>query len=558
MPEFDRDNPARNVNELLEYLNSTIVGGDLYRGQTKDYPALVPSIYRNLLVEGTQGDEFPLIVKDANEDPSAQHNQKKFVFARHLNRCFGLGLGNILSQQYGLSSETLDVTDDPSIAAYFASRSYPTYLPVTSGDKPGVVYRFRSIACSHEKPDIAPNLPLSSLNWYFEGGMHDGVLFEDFLFESQINSARESNLWTGEAKSIEIATRGLVLTCEEILKIIDLEREVGENRRYMKDNDASRYMMDQIFASDWSDSRLVRQRGGLIRPRMVFDADVSQNFQVAKKRSDRGRILGVTTGSMLGFYADDEFKPPLAVPGLAIKRELKSIENIRHRQGVEAFYFNHAASDNVDYYRSALWPEPDEDDVMAAIWERLLVHKMVTGEDEQVAVDDPDNGYLDNGYRVDGVFVSASDRRSELYFRGIIQDAEAALAKNYNGTKHQRNRIMALIRMGEPSRAIELISEIENDEEDEYFCCYARYQAYWQLGDREQAIANRKTCISMDPNDCRSRFLLAIELAGQESITEALREIENALANLDVDDISIRRSDILQLKEAVEQNNVKS
>lgn len=186
MPQFGKSDPAENVDELLEFLRAETLVGDLYRGQTKDYPALVPSIYRSLLVDGTQNSPYPLIDDNKRNDPAAQHNQKKWDFARHLHRCFGLGIGNILAQQYGLSSETIDVTGDPRIAAYFASRSYPDYSPMDSSDAPGVIYRIRTSGNDIDVPEIFDGLPLSSLNWYFEGGIHDGALFEDFFLKIKL------------------------------------------------------------------------------------------------------------------------------------------------------------------------------------------------------------------------------------------------------------------------------------------------------------------------------------------------------------------------------------
>jgi hypothetical protein len=36
-------------------------------------------------------------------------------------------VGNLLSQQYGVTSDGFDITADPRIAAFFATRKYPTY-----------------------------------------------------------------------------------------------------------------------------------------------------------------------------------------------------------------------------------------------------------------------------------------------------------------------------------------------------------------------------------------------------------------------------------------------
>lgn len=56
-------------------------------------------------------------------------------------RPFGYLLGQALAQQYGFSSEMLDVSSDPRVAAFFATHDSPHYLaPTPSGI--GVMYRF--------------------------------------------------------------------------------------------------------------------------------------------------------------------------------------------------------------------------------------------------------------------------------------------------------------------------------------------------------------------------------------------------------------------------------
>jgi len=57
-------------------------------------------------------------------------------------RPFGYLLGQALAQQYGFSSEMLDVTGDPGVAGFFATHLRPKYLESPS-DGVGMIYRFR-------------------------------------------------------------------------------------------------------------------------------------------------------------------------------------------------------------------------------------------------------------------------------------------------------------------------------------------------------------------------------------------------------------------------------
>ena len=43
---FDVNNPAENINVLVEYLKSIETDDFVYRGQIADYDSLLPSFYR--------------------------------------------------------------------------------------------------------------------------------------------------------------------------------------------------------------------------------------------------------------------------------------------------------------------------------------------------------------------------------------------------------------------------------------------------------------------------------------------------------------------------------
>ena len=55
---------------------------------------------------------------------------------------FGFIFGMALAQHYGFSSEALDVTHDPLVAAFFATHEFPSYV-VPKGHGTGQIFRFR-------------------------------------------------------------------------------------------------------------------------------------------------------------------------------------------------------------------------------------------------------------------------------------------------------------------------------------------------------------------------------------------------------------------------------
>lgn len=76
-----------------------------------------------------------------------------------ISAIFGSDLGDMLCQQYGLTSQALDVSTDPSVAMFFATHRAPFYNLVADSSYPGVVYRW-----PRERATIAQDLllPLES------------------------------------------------------------------------------------------------------------------------------------------------------------------------------------------------------------------------------------------------------------------------------------------------------------------------------------------------------------------------------------------------------------
>lgn len=86
-------------------------------------------------------------------------------------RPFGYLLGQGLAQQYGFSSEMLDVTSDPLVAAFFATHDMPDFKR-TEPEGIGVIYRF-----PRKQQTLAP-LDLGAYNFYSCPSVLD---FEDLL-----------------------------------------------------------------------------------------------------------------------------------------------------------------------------------------------------------------------------------------------------------------------------------------------------------------------------------------------------------------------------------------
>ena len=100
------------------------------------------------------------------------------------NRPFGYLLGQALAQQYGFSSEMLDVTKDPLIAAFFATHNNPDfYTPLADGV--GVIYRF-------SRPESTSSiLDLGKYNFYSCPAILDyGELLSNFYVTEDYKDLR--------------------------------------------------------------------------------------------------------------------------------------------------------------------------------------------------------------------------------------------------------------------------------------------------------------------------------------------------------------------------------
>jgi hypothetical protein len=96
-------------------------------------------------------------------------------------RPFGYLLGQALAQQYGFSSEMLDVTSDPLVAGFFATHEAPDFCAAVQ-EGIGVIYRF-------PRPKAAsPPLDLGAYNFYSCPAVLD---FEELLVRFRVTEQPE-------------------------------------------------------------------------------------------------------------------------------------------------------------------------------------------------------------------------------------------------------------------------------------------------------------------------------------------------------------------------------
>lgn len=168
--------PMQTLGQVLEKLKREDDGSYVYRGQVREYPGpLVPAAYRPFVrksqrfaidgqlpttlrrVEGVKLIERQLVGSYADHESSLDYQRRQ---VRTLIRGFlGYALTEVLCQQAGLCSESLDVTTSPEIAAFFAcyqwdqrqngETGYFRFLPKSPEDY-GIIYRWKV-----EKPALS-------------------------------------------------------------------------------------------------------------------------------------------------------------------------------------------------------------------------------------------------------------------------------------------------------------------------------------------------------------------------------------------------------------------
>ena len=220
-----RERPFPSASRLLAFLKNDAPQRFVFRGQTREYAgSLLPSAFRTRLRAGGPP-PFAGVTRTAKElyaeaegrlrehpwvDDSASGRMverdeetvldvaegeydrgfRQFFevsYARELEalrpvlgvgtgialqQLFGGKAGCLLAQQYGLTSEGLDCTTVPEVAAFFATHEAPYYFPVSTTSELGVIYRWPKEEAlvgqdvlSELEGEGAPELPLSF--WMF-------------------------------------------------------------------------------------------------------------------------------------------------------------------------------------------------------------------------------------------------------------------------------------------------------------------------------------------------------------------------------------------------------
>jgi hypothetical protein len=144
----------KTLPELVEKLKSEDNGKYVYRGQNRIWPApLVPSLYRDILDTDKTIDFLPhqrlrnagaaFHLQDILKFSQQVETKKPLMQMNGLFRdMFGYPIAQLMLQQFGYNSDSLDVTTDPLVAAFFSKFDFQTKNYIQESSHSGVIYRW--------------------------------------------------------------------------------------------------------------------------------------------------------------------------------------------------------------------------------------------------------------------------------------------------------------------------------------------------------------------------------------------------------------------------------
>jgi hypothetical protein len=490
---FGLKGPAPDIDALVAYLHDEHCDGDLYRGQTRAFPAVVPSACRKAVIPGSEDRAVVAIdqklfgvVLDNSRQALVRHEMLEELIG-----CLGVGLGNLVAQQYGLASECLDATENIRMAAYFATREWPEYRQGPDSGV-GVIYRFRQ-----QDDELQPvDLELSSVAHWLSLGEWDGRFFEWFVRRGELETVFDRDRWPDYAMADQLATvSSLPLSAAWRTVIAGLERASDSLRDGLPNSHDA--FAQRVLHIDWERTRVARQEGGFVKPRFIWESRVPLSYELWHRHEPR------PGAGPLAWPDSDLSTPwPRVVPSLAIKQRLVGVENVVHRDGCDAFHFLHGSKRIVGFYRRELWPEPSEDPLYGELWNVAFLHLLHRYGDDFPAMDDPVEGALDRGYRVSGERHTRDARDFDDLHRGQLEDATDATADATTAGVGDWARLSgALDKLGDRSGALRAARKACETYPLSHVALLTMGRLLEQCGDKEPAYELFKRASEIAPDE---------------------------------------------------------
>lgn len=338
----------------------------VYRGQTREYPSLIPSAFRSV-AEPVADDAGAYSIHRSRviAGRTRRQDEQAKLRAFWVNH-FGLSLGNLLAQQYLVQSEVIDITTDPKVAAFFATRRGPGCRHLHSASEPGVIVRWKRPSVSRSLAELQDDLTLGMLHpWRAASGAPP--LPVKYAVASP-GSAEYAQV--RDEPNAVLLLRPEIFTLQEIQAVVAAAVENERGHIY------PHHWIFEYFPT----SRWFAQAGGVLRPTLRFPARATINGEgIARQRNK-------TTGSELA----GNVKVVVGMPDRVGNAASAAF-------GAERFYFQHSPG-SIDLDPELLWPSPRQD--LMFMMASILAWTTSTEYFDEIRANcpwEPDVGLLDRG-----------------------------------------------------------------------------------------------------------------------------------------------------------------
>lgn len=363
--KYTVENPAESIGVLLEALSVTSDVRYLYRGQTTDYPTIVPSGFRHGIF--ATGDPLGWMGLSNSKrwkslDDRAKIRAKVKTGLLHI---FGKGIGNVIAQQYGLSSEVLDLTSSIKVAAFFATTTFPSYAHHLGdqNNKIGVIYRLPMVDRQTSLEHLEGVVHLMTLHGY--QGV-DEIHFHQRVAVPALQSEGNSEALLALKDYFE--NNG---SREDILTTNTMEVEFHEVKSLYQE------IPTGATLPTLNSSRLSAQSAGFLYPLIQH------------------RCLHPTKLKLHPAHRHNNF---YAQPSLVAILDSVAIHNVKAHPELQAFYFYHSDEEVSGISREALWPTTEKDELRRYVEGIASEIGSVYLKSNNVTVADPQRGIIDPGF----------------------------------------------------------------------------------------------------------------------------------------------------------------
>jgi len=382
-------NIFENIDDLLNHLEKNHSNEFSYRGQTQHYDSIIPSYYRNML-DGTSfifnGKKYYTLKTD---DLKKEYLENKFniepAIRYEVIKNYGLGIGSILSQQYGLNSEALDITLDPKIAAFFATKKYPRYehyLPNPKNEI-GVIYRF-PINKTFKRLD---RLDLHLMSGGVTFDINDKFIQRQLEENNSLGIFEEPNItaWYERLHTKES------LTQKEIERYFDKygkkEEDLFSPTTHLSPFELFNFLLEfkidntNISKKQLHATRISRQKGGFIIPSTLYSC-----ITPLKQQSIMFKNY-LTNKHYFNLHS-------------ALIKYPKGVVDLIDYTGLEIFYFKHTPKNQIDFENKYIWPDEKEDKIFGELARNSKEYNAIKMNliINSVRIEDYKNGVFKKGY----------------------------------------------------------------------------------------------------------------------------------------------------------------